>query len=104
DFDQRSNAGPARIDETFESFLNKDAVFLNERHDVGDRSKRNEVEVFAQIDAGIRTTLEQRVAGFENDADGAEAAEVAARIEDGRWRIDGAPIFRPPSSILAEFW
>ena len=86
DLFQRHQAGPLRVAQPFQSGGNENAVFADERHEVGNRAERDEIEQRAQIEfrrAGqtdFASALDQGVGEFEGEAGGAEFGESRLRV------------------------
>jgi nucleotide-binding universal stress UspA family protein len=59
-----------------EAAMNEDAVFPDERDDVGHRGESHDVEVVLQVDAGTGRELEDGVGQLEDDTRAAEIAEA----------------------------
>ena len=78
---QRNQSGPLRRVQPFQTGGNQNPVFAGQRHQVGNRAERDQIEQRSQIkfrragQAGFASAFDQRMGQFEGEADGAKFGE-----------------------------
>ena len=77
---QRGEAGPACVFHLPQAVAHKNPVLIHQRHDVGNRRQRDEVEVFAEVHALHARGFEQGVREFEDHAGTAEVVKTRAEL------------------------
>jgi hypothetical protein len=76
DLFEGDEAGPASVVKAFETGGDEDAVFVNERDEVRNRSDGDEVEERAEVEfgcpgeAGVAAAFDEGVGEFEGETDG----------------------------------
>ena len=99
DFFQCDEPGPLRFVQPLQAGGNQDAVFADERHDVGNRAERDQIQQRAQIkfrragQAVFASALDQRVGQFEREAGGAKLIE--------KFRLRRLPLSELPEGGLS---
>ena len=93
EFLQGAQSGVEGAGQAAQSLAHQDAVFPDQRHDVGDGGQGDEFQQPAQIEVFQRPALEHRVGELEGDAGGAQVGEVL--VGGGRLRVDEGAAVRP---------
>ena len=81
DLFQRDQSGPLRCVQPFQTGGDENAVFAGERHEIGNRAQRDQIQQRPQIEfrragqTGFASAFDQRVRQFERQAGGTQFGE-----------------------------
>ncbi len=73
--EKRGEAGPARAGHLVQSGADEDAIFSDERDEIAERGKGDQVKHLTKVEAGERRGLEEGMSDFEDDAHAAQVGK-----------------------------